>query len=74
MSRVATLVVWVYVVVVAVFFVFFVFDGGELVRNPRQDPATAVVESRVVQGWNTSQRNLCHPGKRAGRGMQTRSD
>lgn len=50
------------------------FDGGELVRNPTQDPATAVVESRVVQGWNTSQRNLCHPGKRAGRGMQTRSD
>lgn len=27
MGRVATLVVWVYVVVVAVFFVFFVFDG-----------------------------------------------
>lgn len=62
-GRVATLVVRVYLVVVAVgFFVFFcVFDGGGLVRNPRQDPATAVVESRVVQGWNTSQRNLCHP-------------
>lgn len=71
MGRVATLVVWVYVVVVAVFFVFFVFDGGELVRNPRQDPATAVVESRVVQGWNTSQRNLCHPGKSRKRNADT---
>lgn len=47
---------------------------GGLVSNQIWDPAPAVFEFGVVQGWNTSQRNPCHPGKRAGRGTQTRSD
>lgn len=45
-----------------------------LVSNLKRDLALVVVESRVVQGWNMSQRNPCHPGKRGGRGTQTCSD
>lgn len=43
----------------------------EPVSNLKQDLAAAVVKSRVVQGWNTSQRNPCHPGKRRKRNTGT---